>query len=89
MPKLTQVLARMTRREILPQQPFNRPWNLGCRAAIPDGPRRRLMQTERSANAEVVSVEKSPIDLYLFAIEANVGNPVLSATVRASRNVQL
>src|SRR5208337_3504145 len=86
--ELPQVLTRRTRREIMPQQSLNRIRNLGRKAAISHGSRRRLMQTERSAKAEVIGVDESPIDLHFFAVDADVGNPVLSATVRASRNVQ-
>ena len=46
------------------------------------------MQTERSANAKVISIDETSIDFHLLAIDANVGNPVLSAAVRTPGNVQ-
>src|SRR5208337_214328 len=87
--ELTQVLACFTHAEILPKQSFNRIRNLRRRAAISDGPRGRRMQTECSAKAEVIGIDETSLDFHFLAINANVGNPVLSATVRASRNVQL
>src|ERR1700682_4706084 len=87
--ELTQVLAGLTCGEILPQQSLDRIRNLSRKAAISHGPRGRLMQAERSAKAEVIGIDEAPVDFHLLAINANVGNPVLSATVRASGNVQL
>ena len=46
------------------------------------------MQAERAAHAKVVSVDQTAVNFLLFAIDANVGNPVLSATVGASGDVQ-
>src|ERR1019366_8694095 len=82
--ELTQVLACLTRGEILPEQPLDRLRDLGRKAAISHGPCGRLMQTECSANAEVIGIDETSLDFHLFAINAYVGNPVLSATVRAS-----
>ena len=87
--KPAQILACLTGGEILPEQSLDRIRNFSRRAAISDRPRRRLMQTERSANAEVIGIDELPVDLDLLALNANVGNPVLPATVRASRDVQL
>src|SRR5258708_4743034 len=87
--ELTQVLVGLTHGEILPEQSFDRIRNLSRRAAISHGPRRRLMQTESSAKAEVIGIDDASVDFHLLAINSNVGNPVLSATVRASSNVQL
>ncbi len=46
------------------------------------------MQTERPAHAEVVGVDHAVVNLDLLALDADVGNPVLSATVGASGHVQ-
>src|SRR5271167_1415980 len=46
------------------------------------------MESERSADAEVIGIDEPAIDFHLLAVDANVGNPVLSATVWAARNVQ-
>ena len=86
--ELTQVLVGLAHGEILPEQSLDRIRNLSRRAAISHGPRRCLMQTERSAKAEVIGINKAAVDFNLLAINANIGNPVLSATVRASGNVQ-
>src|ERR1700687_1531859 len=82
-------LVGLTCGEILPKQSLDRIRNLSRKAAISHGPRGRLMQTERSAKAEVIGIDEASVDFHLFAVNANVGNPVLSATVRASGNVQL
>src|SRR5229473_4245371 len=87
--ELTQVLARLAHGEILLKQSLDRIRNLRRRAAISHGPRGRLMQTERSTDAEVIGIDDTAVDFHLLAINANIGNPVLSATVRASGNVQL
>src|ERR1700675_4071818 len=87
--ELTQVLVGLTCGEILPEQSLDRIRNLRRKAAISHGPRGRLMQTERSAQAEVIGIDDAAVDFHLLAINANVGNPMLSATVRASGNVQL
>src|SRR5438309_3979693 len=86
--ELTQVLVGLAHGEILPEQSLDRIRNLSRRAAISHGPRGCLMQTERSAKAEVIGINKATVDFNLLAINANIGNPVLSATVRASGNVQ-
>src|SRR6266851_7838916 len=87
--ELTQVLARLAHGEILLKQSLDRIRNFSRRAAISHGPRGRLMQTERSTDAEVIGIDDTAVDFHLLAINANIGNPVLSATVRASGNVQL
>src|ERR1035441_5176704 len=81
--ELTQVLACLTRGEILAEQPLDRIRNLSRRTAISHGPRGRLMQTERSTQAKVIGIDEMAVDFHFFAINANVGNPVLSATVRS------
>src|ERR1700674_4156141 len=87
--ELTQVLVGLTCGEILPEQSLDRIRNLRRKAAIPPGPRGLMMQAERSAQAEVIGIDEAAVDFHLLAINANVGNPVLPATVRASGNVQL
>src|SRR4030088_2557924 len=68
-------LVRLTCREILPEQSLNRFRNLSRKAAISHRPRRRLMQTERSAKAEVIGIDDASVDFHLLAINANIGNP--------------
>src|SRR6266849_7919977 len=87
--ELTQVLVGLTYGQILPEQSLDRIRNLSRKTAISHGARSRLMQTERSTKAEVIGIDEAAVDFHLLAINTNVGNPVLSATVRASGNVQL
>ncbi len=47
------------------------------------------MQAERSAHAEVVGIDQAVVDFDLLALNADVGDPVLAATVGASGDVQL
>ena len=47
------------------------------------------MQPQGSTYAEVVSVDEAVLNFDLFAFNADVGNPVLAAAVRASCDVQL
>ena len=47
------------------------------------------MQAERAAHAEVVGIDHLAINFCLFAFEADIGDPVLAATVGASGHVQL
>src|SRR5271166_3529217 len=46
------------------------------------------MQPQRSSNAEVVGVEKAIVYFDLLALNADVRNPMLAATVRASGDMQ-
>src|SRR5262252_2666688 len=52
----SQVFARLAFGEIPAEQPFQSVRDIRSETAISDRPRRRLMQTERSAYAEVVSI---------------------------------
>src|SRR5439155_10646068 len=45
--------------------------------------------TERAADAEAVGVDQRAVELELLALHTDVGDPVLSARVRAPRDVQL
>src|SRR5579862_9552229 len=47
------------------------------------------MQTQRSPDAEVVSIEQTIIDFDLLALDANVGDPVLAAAIRTAGDVKL
>ena len=46
------------------------------------------MQAERTAQTEVVGVHHASVDFYLLAFDSDVGDPVLSATVGATGDVQ-
>src|SRR6185295_18794219 len=49
--------------------------------------RHRLMAADAAADAEVVRVDDRAVDLDLLALDAEVGDPVLAAAVRAARDV--
>jgi hypothetical protein len=85
--ELTQILAGLASAEVLPKQPLDGMGNLGCEAPVSDRPRCRLMQAERASQAEIVRVDQAALDFHLLAIDANIGNPVLSATVGATGDV--
>ena len=87
--KLPQVLATGTVNRISAQQALNRIRDFGGEAAIANWPGNRLMQPNRSAEAEVVSVLHAVADFQFLAFDPDVGNPVLAAAVGASGDVQL
>src|SRR5579862_34052 len=84
-----QIFARLPRSEVLPQQSLDRSRNLGCEAAISHRSCRCLIQAERASDTEVIGIDEAAVDFHLFPVDADVGDPVLAATVRASRDVQL
>src|SRR5438067_935110 len=84
-----EVLAGLTLGKIMSEQALDRVWNFCGQAAISGGAGRRLMQAERAAYAEVVGVEQAVVHLDFFALNPEVGDPVLAATIGASRDVQL
>src|SRR5438128_12131415 len=47
------------------------------------------MRPHGAADAEVVGVDHLPVHLGLLALEADVGNPVLAAAIRAAGDVEL
>ena len=75
--------------QIIPQQPLDRLGHQRRRAAIAHRPRNAGMFAHRSAQAEVERVGQLAFVLDLLAFEANVGDPVLAAAVRAACDVQL
>jgi hypothetical protein len=87
--KATQIFERFPVSQISTEQAFKRVWNISCEAAISDWTRGRLMQPKRAAYAKVVRVGEAVTDFDLLAFDADVGDPMLSATVGASGNVQL
>src|ERR1035438_2459735 len=82
------MVAYLALRQVLPQQTLERIRHLSRRTAISDWPRCSLVQTKRSAQAEVVGVDHAVLNFDLLAFNANIGDPVLSATVGASGDVQ-
>ena len=86
--KAPQILTRPAIGEVAAQQAFDGFRDLGREAAKSDRPRNRLIQAERTAQAEVVGVHHVAVDLDLLAFDSDVGDPVLSATVGAAGDVQ-
>ena len=83
------ILLRLAIGQILPQQPLDGIGNQRRRAAIADRTRNCRMLAHRSAQAEVEGVGKLALVLDFFAFDADVRNPVLAATIRATGHVQL
>src|SRR5438045_4002265 len=84
-----EVLAGFSLGKVMSEQTLYRVWNFRGQAAISGGPGRGLMHAERAAHAEVVGVEQAVVHFDLLALDPEVGDPVLAATIGASRDVQL
>ena len=68
---------------------FDRVGNIGCRAAVSDRTRDGSNLANASSDAEVVGVDHFSVRFYFLAFDADVSDPMLSATVRAASDVQL
>src|SRR5216684_4097567 len=84
-----QIFAGVALRRVAREQALNRLRNLVGHAAVANGPAKTGVFAYVSAQAEVVGVFKFAADFDFFAFEANIGKPVLTTAVRASRHVQL
>src|SRR6266481_4107916 len=71
------------------QQPLDGVRHFGSRAPITYRPRNRRKLPHAAPNAEVIRVHHPSIDLQLLAFDADVRDPMLPATIRASSDVQL
>src|SRR6516225_2965994 len=71
------------------EQPFDRVGNVRRSAPITHRPRDGSKMAHASANTEVVGVHHFSVGLDFFAFDADVGDPVLAATVGAASDVQL
>src|SRR6267378_6805087 len=71
------------------QQPLDGVRHFGRRAPITYRPRNRRKLPHAAPNAEVIRVHHPSIDLQLLAFDADVRDPMLPATIRASSDVQL
>src|ERR1700686_1562063 len=71
------------------EQPLDGVRNLRSRATITERPRDRSTLAHAPANAKVVRIYHASIHFQLLALDPNVRNPVLPATIRASGDVQL
>src|SRR5262245_54824922 len=85
--ELAEVLARPPLGEKAAQQAFDRRRDSRGRQAKPDRARDRLMAADGAADAEVVGIDDRAVDLDLLALDAEIGDPVLAAAVRAARDV--
>src|SRR5260370_6124972 len=63
--------------------------HLGGGATVSDWPGDRGELANRAADAEVVGVHHATVHFDFLAFKADVGDPMLAATVRASGDVQL
>src|SRR5919197_4236264 len=86
--KLAQVFPYAAVFQVAAQQALDRIRNLAGWTTVANRTRCRLIQANRAAQAEVVGVHHSPIELDLLALNPDVSNPVLSATVWTSGDVQ-
>src|SRR6516165_2693948 len=86
--ELPQVFLTLTDHLVVTQQPRDRLRNLVCRAAVAHRTGDGLMFSDGAAHAEVVGVHELAVLLDLLAFETKVSNPVLSATVRTTGDVQ-
>src|SRR2546425_7889418 len=84
-----QILSGQSLLKIALQKTLNRVRNFTRQTPVADWTSNRLMQTDCAAHAEVVSVLQPSIDFDLLAFNPNICDPVLSATVRATGDVEL
>jgi hypothetical protein len=85
---VAEIFVRLAIGKVASQQAFNRFRNFRSRAAKSNRPRNLLIQTERPAQAEVISVLHVAIHLDFLAFDPDVGDPVLSTTIGTSSDVQ-
>src|SRR6185369_5176728 len=86
--QLTQVLVSTATIVEFTEQALDGVRNVGGRATVTDRPGDGCKFADAAADAEVVGVDHLAIYFCFFAFEADVGNPMLTATVRASGDVQ-
>src|SRR5262245_59064447 len=87
--KLAQIFTGVARLKVIAQETLDRVRHIVRRAAIADRPREACMFADSAAQAEVVSVLGAALGFDLFAFQADIGNPVLAATVGAASDVEL
>src|SRR5262245_55270746 len=85
--ELAEVLARPPLGEKATQQALHCRSHLGGRQAKSDRTGDRLMAADGAADAEVVGVDDRSVDFDLLALDAEIGDPMLAAAVRAARDV--
>ncbi len=86
--KLAQILGRIASQEIRAEQALDGIRDLDGRAAIADRARKGLMIAYRPPDAEIIGVRQLIVHFDLLALDADIGNPVLAATVGTACDVQ-
>src|SRR5215471_18317863 len=84
-----QVLAFLTQRQVVAQQPLDGIGYFRGRAAVTNRPRNRLLRSEGASHAEVICIYEATVDLDLLALDPDVGDPMLTATVGAPGDMKL
>src|SRR5712675_646359 len=87
--KATQIFAGRALLVEFAQQSLDGVRHIRRCAAISNRPRNGCELTNAAANAKVVGIDHASILLDLLAFNADVRNPMLSAAIRATGNVQL
>src|SRR5947207_10550257 len=86
--ELPQVLFRRALDQVLAQEPFYGLRRFLRRAAKANRTRECRVLANAAAYAEIVGIYHLAVDLYLLAFHADVRQPVLPATVRASGHIE-
>ncbi len=84
-----QIFAWLALGQIAAQQALERARHFRGGAAVAHGPGGSLMKAESAPDAEVVRVLHLAVHFDFLALDADVGDPVLAATVRATSHVEL
>src|ERR1700678_2823332 len=84
-----QVLAGVAVRQILAQQPLDRFRDQRRRAPIADGAGNGGVLTDCAPQTEVIGVDEPAFVLDLFPLDADVGHPMLTASVGAAGHIEL
>src|SRR5271170_8221527 len=86
--KLAKVFVLRTFALIRREQALDGVRNVGCGAAVANGSRNGGELPEAAAYAEVVGIDHLAVDSDFLAFNADVGDPVLAATVGAAGDVE-
>src|SRR5579864_1563095 len=70
------------------EQPLDSIRNLGSGAAVANRPRDRRKLPDASANAEVIRIHHAAIHFDFFALDADISDPMLPATIRAAGDIE-
>jgi hypothetical protein len=87
--ELAKVLPGVAARQVPGEEPLDRARHLRRRHTVADRAGGGLVLPDRPAHAEVVGVDQLAVQLELFPLDPDVGDPVLAAAVRAAGHVKL